>query len=63
MGDAGGVEIDALALEGDALGPEASALLLPHRQAAVGADDTPPREVVGDLVGREEAGGEAGRAG
>jgi hypothetical protein len=46
-GDAGDVEIDAVALEGDALRPEALALLLPHRQAAVGADDSPPGQVVG----------------
>jgi hypothetical protein len=38
-------------------------LLLPHRQGAVGADNSPPGEVVGDLVGREESGAEAGRAG
>jgi hypothetical protein len=63
VGDAGDVEVDALALEGDALGPEAPALLLPHRQAAIGADDAPPGEVVGDLVGREQAGGEAGCTG
>jgi hypothetical protein len=63
VGDAGGVEVDAVAFEGDALGPETLALLLPHRQGAVGADDAPPGEVVGELVGREEARGEAGRAG
>jgi hypothetical protein len=39
------------------------ALLLPHRQAAVGADDSPPGKVVGDLLGGEEAGREARRAG
>ena len=63
MGDAGEVEVDAVALEGDALGPEALALLLPHREAAVGADDAPPGEVVGELLGREEAGAEARGAG
>jgi len=61
--DAGEVEIDAVAFEGDALGPEASALLLPHCEGAVGADDPPPGKVVGTLPGREQAGGEAWRAG
>lgn len=61
VGDAGDVQIDAVALEGDALGPEAPALLLPDRQGAVGADDAPPGEIVGDLVGGQQAGGEARR--
>jgi hypothetical protein len=61
--DAGEVEIDAVALEGDALGPEAPALLLSHREAAVGADDAPPGKVRRVLLGREEAGREARRAG
>jgi len=60
--DAGDVEVDAVAFEGDALGPEASALLLPHRQAAVGADDAPPGQVGGNLFGGEEAGAQPGRA-
>jgi len=63
VGDAGDVEVDTGAFEGDALGPEASALLLAHRQGAVGADDAPPGEVGGELPGREEAGREAGCAG
>jgi hypothetical protein len=63
VGDAGEVEVDAVALERDALGPEALALLLPHRQGSVGADDAPPRQIVGQLVGGEEAGREARGAG
>ena len=63
MRDAGEVEVDASALERDALGPEASALLLPHRERAVGADDAPPGEAVGELFGGEEAGRESRRAG
>jgi hypothetical protein len=63
VGDAGDVEVDPVPLEGDALGPEASALLLPYRQRAVGADDAPPGNVVGDLAGGEQTGGEARRAG
>jgi hypothetical protein len=63
VGDAGDVEVDAVAPEGDALGPEALALLLPHREAAVGADDAPPGEVVRVLLGGEDAGAEARRAG
>jgi hypothetical protein len=61
VGDPGDVEVDTVALERDALRPEALALLLPHRQRAVGADDPPPGEVIGDLVGGEQAGGEARR--
>jgi hypothetical protein len=63
VGDAGDLEVDPVPLEGDALGPEPAALLLPHREAAVGADDAPPREAVGHLLGREEAGGEPRRPG
>jgi hypothetical protein len=59
VGDADEVQIDAVALEGDALRPESSALLLSHRQRAVGADDPPPGKVVGDLMGGEQAGGKA----
>lgn len=53
MGDAGDVHVDALAVERDALGHEAFALPLPHRQAAVGADDAPPGKIVGDPLGRQ----------
>jgi len=59
--DAGEVEIDPIALEGDALRPEPSALLLPHRQGPVGADDAPPGDVVGDLLAGEQPGGEPRR--
>jgi hypothetical protein len=57
--DARDVEVDLVAFEGDTLGPEPLPLLLPHRQRAVGADDAPPRDVVGDLAGGEKAGREA----
>jgi hypothetical protein len=63
VGDAGDVHVDALAVEGDALGHQVFALALTDGEAAVGADDAPPGEVIGDLLSREEAGGEAGRAG
>jgi hypothetical protein len=63
VGNAGEVEIDSVALERDALAPEASALLLTHREAAVGAHDSPPRKVFGQLAGREEASGETRGAG
>jgi hypothetical protein len=61
--DAGEVEVDPVAPERDALGPEPSALLLPHRERAVGADDPPPGQAIGDLGGGEEASGETRRAG
>jgi hypothetical protein len=61
--DASDVEVDPVSFEGDALGPEASALLLSHRQRAVGADDAPPGDIVRMPAGREEAGGEARGAG
>jgi hypothetical protein len=61
--DASDVEVDLAALERDTLGPEPLPLLLPHREAAVGADDAPPRDVIGVPAGREEAGGEARSAG
>jgi hypothetical protein len=51
--DAGEVEVDPLPLERDALGPETPALLLPHRQRAVGADDPPPGKAVGNPPGGE----------
>jgi hypothetical protein len=38
------------------------ALPLPHREAAVGAHDPPPRHVVGMLLGREKPGTEARRS-
>ena len=63
VGDAGDFEVDAVTFEGDALGPEAPALLLPHRQAAVGTDDAPPGQILRDLLGRQQAGTEARRAG
>jgi phage-related protein len=56
--DAGGVHVDTLAVEGDALGHQVFALPLPYREAAVGAHDPPPREVVGMLLAREEASAE-----
>lgn len=63
MGDAGDVHVDAVAVEGDALGHQVLALPLPDREAAVGADDAPPGEAVGDLLGGEQAGAEPRRAG
>jgi hypothetical protein len=63
VGDAGDVHVDAVAAEGDALGQQALALSPADREAAVGLDDTPPREVAGVPLGREDAGGEARRAG
>jgi hypothetical protein len=63
VGDPGDVHVDALAVEGDALGHQMFALPLPDREAAVGADDPPPRGVIWDLLGREEAGAEARSAG
>jgi hypothetical protein len=63
VGDAGNVHVDAVAVEGDALGHQVLALPVPHGEAAVGANDAPPREVVGNLLAGEEAGTEAGRAG
>jgi hypothetical protein len=60
--DAGDVHVDALAVEGDALGHQVFALPLPHREAPVGADDAPPRDVRGMLLGREKAGAEARRS-
>jgi phage-related protein len=62
VGDAGDVHVDSLALKGDALGLEVLALALPDREAAVGADDPPPRHVVG-VLSRENARREARRAG
>jgi hypothetical protein len=61
--DAGDVHVDALAVEWDPLGHQAFALPLPHRKAAVGSDHSPPGEVVGMLLGREEAGRETRGAG
>ena len=61
MRDAGDVHVDPLAVERDALGHQVFALPLPHREAAVGADDAPPRHVVGVLLGREEPSAEARR--
>jgi hypothetical protein len=63
VGDAGDIHVDALAVEGDALGHQVFALPLPHREAAIGADDAPPRSVIRDLLGGEEAGAEARSAG
>lgn len=63
MGDAGDVHVDPLAPEGDALGLEMFALPLAHREAAVGADDAPPRKVVGNLLGREKPGAQTRRSG
>jgi hypothetical protein len=63
VGDAGDVHVDPVALEGDALRQQMLALPLPHREAAVGADDSPPGSVVGVLMGGEEAGRKARRAG
>jgi hypothetical protein len=42
VGDADDVHVDAVAVEGDALGHQVFSLPLPHREAAVGADDAPP---------------------
>jgi hypothetical protein len=63
VGDAGDVHVDPLAPEGDALGLEMFALPLPHREAAVGAHDPPPGDIVGVLLSRQEAGAEARRSG
>jgi hypothetical protein len=52
--DPGGIEVDPVAVEGNALVPEQLPLPLPHREAAVGADDPPPGDVVGVLAGRED---------
>jgi hypothetical protein len=59
VGDAGDVHVDALAVEGDALGHQVFALPLPNREAAVGAHDPPPGGAIGDLLGREKTGTEA----
>jgi hypothetical protein len=59
--DAGEVEVDPVPLERNALGPEPLSLLLPHRQRAVGADDPPPGEAVGNLPGGQQPGGEPRR--
>ena len=58
VGDAGDVHVDAFVAgaEGDSLGPEAPALLLPDRQAAVGADDSPPGDLDVVLAGQDLAG-------
>ena len=58
----GDIHVDPLAPEGNALGQEVLALPLPHREAAIGADDSPPRGVVGDLLGREQSRGETRRS-
>jgi hypothetical protein len=63
VGDAGDGHVDAVAIEGDALGHQVLTLPPPHREAAVGADDSPPREAVGNLLGREQPGTEAWGAG
>jgi hypothetical protein len=60
--DAGDVHVDPLAPEGNALGQEVFALPLPHREAAIGADDAPPGGVVGDPLGREKPSAETRRA-
>jgi hypothetical protein len=60
--DPSDVHVDALAVEWDTLGHQVFALPLPHREAAVGADDPPPRSVIGDLLGREQPGTEARRS-
>jgi hypothetical protein len=59
--DAGDVHVDALAVERDALGHQMFALPLPHREAPVGSNDPPPRNVVG-MLGREKAGAEPRRS-
>lgn len=63
MRDTGDFKVDFVAFERDTLGPEPPALLLPYRQRAVGADDAPPGNVVGDLAGGEQTGREARGAG
>jgi len=63
VGDAGDRHVDAVALEGDALGPEAFALAWADGEGAVGADHAPPGKVAWVLLGGEDAGAQAGGAG